>query len=106
MDYNLFIDDLAFDPDSSERHPPAGFIAVTSSQQALSLIHFEGFPIFVSFDHDLGGDDKVMNFLYMLQQEYDLSSIKPFDYQIHSANPVGRENIKSFMESWKKVYYG
>lgn len=59
-------------------------------------------PSFISFDHDLGGDDTTMVFLRRLtDEEWDGVSPPP-DYTIHSANPVGAQNIRSFMESWRR----
>ena len=60
-------------------------------------------PSFVSFDHDLGGDDTAMKFLRYLER-YGYCDQPPFDYQIHSQNPVGRDNIRSFMESWQRFH--
>lgn len=72
---------------------------------------------FLSLDHDLGLagklidkeddteyqiDHSVMNFLKWLATTY-WDGVAPVpDYAIHSANPVGRENIRSYMESWKR----
>ena len=56
----------------------------------------------ISFDHDLGegknGYD-CAKFLvnWCIEMGYDVPT-----YSIHSANPVGRENIKSVFESYKK----
>ena len=94
--YNLYIDDL--------RNPPADrdWVVCRSSQEALDLIMEIGMPSFISFDHDLGGEDTTMIFLRRLVNEvWDGQTVIP-DYQIHSANPVGVENIRSFMQSWKR----
>ena len=96
MTYNLYLDDL--------RNPPADrdWLVCRSSQEALDRIVDIGMPSFISFDHDLGEDDTTMIFLRRLVNEvWDEQTIIP-DYQIHSANPVGVENIRSFMESWKR----
>lgn len=50
-------------------------------------------------DHDLGGSDTAMDYLKILAYKFPDS---PPRYSIHSQNPVGAENIKAFMESWKK----
>lgn len=94
--YNLYIDDL--------RNPPADreWVVCRSSQEALDRIMEIGMPSFISFDHDLGEDDTTMIFLRRLVNEvWDGQTVIP-DYQIHSANPVGAQNIRSFMESWKR----
>lgn len=89
----LFIDDL--------RSPPSeDFIVARSSLDAIEAVKQHGWPTFISFDHDLGGDDTTMVFLRMLVNLWQGQPIP--DYMIHSANPVGSMNIHSFMESWKR----
>lgn len=93
--YKLFIDDI--------RNPPQGdWVVVRSSDEALAYIQNNGMPAFISFDHDLGGDDTTMVFLRKLVDFIWNGDDDPPAYEVHSANPVGRKNIISFMESWKK----
>lgn len=95
MSYKLFIDD--------ERSPPDETWVVTrSSYDALDYIETNGMPNFISFDHDLGGEDTTMVFLKKLVEYVWNGTDSPPDYKVHSANPVGSQNIISFMESWKK----
>jgi len=52
MEYNMFIDD--------ERYPPMDgdvWVIVRTSQQAIDWITSNGYPSFISFDHDFDGDD-------------------------------------------------
>lgn len=70
--------------------------------EAQNIVRERGMPEFISFDHDLGGDDTAIVFLKWLAYEYwDGKSPIP-DYRIHSANPIGQKNIESFMRSWRK----
>jgi hypothetical protein len=96
MTWNLYLDDL--------RIPPADrdWIICRSTDEALSTIAEQGLPAFISFDHDLGGDDTSMVFLRRLVNELWDGGTPPPSYQVHSANPVGVQNIVSFMESWKR----
>lgn len=96
MGYNLYLDDI--------RTPPAdrAWVICRSTDAALSLISEQGYPAFISFDHDLGGEDTSMVFLRRLVNEIWDGGTPPPAYQIHSANPVGVENIRAFMESWKR----
>jgi len=95
--YKLFIDDIRMPP------PPfADWVVVRSSEQALAYIQKHGMPVFISFDHDLGGDDTTMVFLRRLVDTVWNGTDTPPDYIVHSANPVGSLNIISFMDSWKK----
>lgn len=89
----LFLDDL--------RDAPPDFTVARSTVEALQLVQNQ-WPTFMSLDHDLGGDDTTMVFLRRLVNEiWDGTQPIP-EYVVHSANPVGRLNIISFMESWKK----
>ena len=60
----------------------------------------------ISFDHDLGegknGYDCAKWLVnWCMENGYDVPS-----YSIHSANPVGAENIKSIFDSYEKVKKG
>lgn len=90
----LFIDDI--------RNPPStDYVVVRSTNEAIAHIVTNGWPTFISFDHDLGEDDTSMVFLRRLVNEVWTNQPVPM-YTVHSANPVGSKNIVSFMESWKK----
>lgn len=96
MSYKLFIDDERFPAENSGE-----WVIVRSSQQAISEVYQKGMPSFISFDHDLGGDDTSMKFLrWLLDELLDDMIAFPVDfkYYVHSQNPVGAENIRSFME--------
>lgn len=96
MSYKLFIDDERFPAENSGE-----WVIVRSSQQAISEVYQNGMPDFISFDHDLGGDDTSMKFLrWLLDELLDGMIAFPVDfcYYVHSQNPVGAENIRSFME--------
>lgn len=93
--YRMFIDDIR-DP------PPGDWIVVRSTDEALAYVETNGMPAFISFDHDLGGDDTSMVFLRKLVNNLWNGNDDPPDYTVHSANPVGKLNIISFMDSWKK----
>lgn len=96
MSWSLFIDDL--------RTPPPGreWVLCRSTSEALAAVSERGLPSFISFDHDLGDQDTTMVFLRRLVSEmWDGTSLPP-KYSVHSANPVGAQNIISFMESWRR----
>ena len=98
--YKLFIDD--------ERFPtkPDWFVARTS-EQAITAIKNYGFPKEIAFDHDLGDDDTVINFLNFLPNYFidtNTKIPKDFKYSIHSQNPVGKENIDSKMKQLIKYF--
>ena len=100
MTWCLFLDD-----DRSLRDVPVPdkyrlkiWMTARSSQEALAIIDRLQSPMFMSLDHDLGGTDTAMVFLHCLAEKLS----KPPEYQVHSENPIGHENIVAFIESWKK----
>jgi hypothetical protein len=52
----------------------------------------------ISFDHDLHPGQTGMDCAKLLASR----EIVPTDYYVHSANPVGANNIRQFMENWKQ----
>lgn len=88
----LFVDDLRDPPDSS-------WTVARSTKEALELCR-DTWPEELSLDHDLGGEDRVMDFLKLF---HEMCGEKPIpSWKVHSANPVGRLNIMSFMDSWER----
>lgn len=94
--WNLFLDD--------ERHPPDNgrdFTLARSSHEAIACVEERGMPEFISFDHDLGGDDTAMVFLTWLENmllEDRLRLSETFSYTVHSQNPIGARNISGRLE--------
>jgi len=76
-----------------------------STEEALAAVSELGLPSFISFDHDLGDQDTSMVFLHRLVNEIWDGVSPPPDYQVHSANPIGSQNVISFMESWRRSRY-
>lgn len=99
MSWRLYLDDQLADPDAPERHTPSGFIGAASTAEAIALVESLGVPEYMSLDHDLGQSDRSMDFLKWLSNS---CADSPPKYDVHSANPIGRENIISFMESWNR----
>lgn len=97
----LWIDDDALTPGMEHfRYPPDdSWHIVTSVKEAKEFVKLYGFPEELGIDHDLG-EESVMSFLYWLEERYpDACAPK---WSIHSMNPVGAENVKSFMLSWER----
>lgn len=65
-----------------------------------------GIPTDMSLDHDLGMDFSGMDFVKWLcdhVMEHDLGSdFAKIKYQVHSMNPVGRQNMQSYLDNFKK----
>jgi len=101
-DKNLYIDDI--------RTPKNKFDIITrSSKETIKLMRNYGCPSFISFDHDLGGEDTSMIIIkWMVEHDMNLrekgKSFIPndFSFNVHSANPVGAKNIEGYLKSYLK----
>ena len=97
--WSLWLDDQLDDPEVVGRKTPEGFDGAKSTDEAAEFVRLWGPPVMMDLDHDLGGGDSAMVFLRWLSEEFPYSCPA---YLIHSENPIGRENIVAFMESWKR----
>ena len=96
MHYKLFLDDERLPPDDS-------WIVATSFNHAVKTVKVFGCPQVISFDHDLGTGKTGMDFAkWLINQALDNPDFIPdgFSYSIHSANPVGAENIRGLLENF------
>ena len=102
MSWNLFIDD--------ERHPKTNtpFIIARSVSDAQKLIMEKGCPVFISFDNDLGNEQGVplptgydlANWLVNQELDGNLKIPEDFTFHVHSANPIGKQNIEGLLKSY------
>lgn len=105
MTYNLFLDDIR-DPTWVYNHPPfKEWVVCRNYQEAVDIVNSRGFPAHVSFDHDLGDDSKSgFDFAkWLVNKDLDDHSMpNDWTYNIHSANGIGRENIKGLLDAYIK----
>ena len=97
MTYKLFLDDERMPIDHS-------WVIVRSYNSAVEAINALGMPRFISFDHDLGDSLSGYDFAKYVV-EYDIlhdvwKRRSDFDYYVHSQNPIGKENIEKYLESY------
>lgn len=93
--YQLYLDD--------ERTPIDGSLVIARTvEEAKELVLTRGAPSFMHLDHDLGGDSTSMDFLKWLYENFP--DAPPPPWSVHSANPVGRDNINSYLLSWKSLF--
>lgn len=107
--WNLFLDDLR-NPDEAVN--PLGvqkWIIARSVPQAREITAARGAPTVVSFDHDLGrveGDDGYEFAKWLVEKDLDAMERgkhflpADFKFQVHSANPIGAQNIESLLNNW------
>lgn len=100
FDYVLFLDD--------ERYPTnPNDIIVRNFDDARWIVENLGVPSHICFDHDLGhkkltGMDFAKWFVsYVMDNGYDPVEFGAlFSFSVHSQNPVGAENIRSYMQQF------
>ena len=128
--YRMFLDDERFSPNSNrvrvwinrvvehivDRYPTltglantfwprhkGDWIVVRSVEEAIAWVQHNTFPDFISFDNDLGKDQREgWEFAHWLI-DYDLNTGRmpeKFDFYVHSQNPVAAENIRSKLNSY------
>lgn len=127
MKYNLFLDD-----DSNRipnklpwiNLPKVDWTVVRSYNEFVNVITKLGLPEIVSFDHDLAdthylefhkawNGDKTLDYNNMGEKtgyhccqyliDYCISHKLPLpEIYIHTMNPIGRDNIQSLIDSYKK----
>lgn len=102
MTWNLFIDDERMPPDDGR----TWVIARTLAQSMVEIID-RGMPNYISFDHDMGENEKtgfdiVKEIVAMDMDATDEKYKLPadFDFYVHSQNPIGKENIESYLNNY------
>lgn len=120
-EYNLFLDDIRMPNDVTWVNLPMKvYTIVRNYADFVKIIENQGIPKFVAFDHDLSmahyGDglhgDVIDYNKYeektgydcakYLVQECSKKGVKHPPYVVHSMNPVGKQNIISYVESYNK----
>ena len=86
----IFLDDI--------RIPPPGAILCRTAEEAMKLLE-TGEVDYISFDHDLGLGLSGYDVAKYIEQLVFEGSIQCPRWTIHSANPVGRNNIEAAMKA-------
>ena len=96
--YKLFVDD--------EREPVKKFDYIARDyKETMKIFNKLGCPSYISFDHDLGARSKTGFDIVKDMVERDLNKNgrwipKNFTYYVHSANPVGKDNIEGLLDNY------
>ena len=98
----MFLDDI--------REPKNNYdVIVRSFEEAINFVKENGIPTYISFDHDLGCDEigNILKSGYDFAKwlvDMDIENIHKFPnnftFDIHSANPIGKNNIKSILNNY------
>lgn len=95
----LYLDDV--------RSTPAGWTRAYTAKEAIAYLE-TGKVTDISFDHDLGPEEagtgyQVANWI---EEQAYLGKLPPLGWGVHSANPVGYQNISRAMESAERFWLG
>jgi hypothetical protein len=98
----LYLDDV--------REPKNTFDKVVRSyEEAVEFVEQNGIPSYISFDHDLGcnSDGSILKSgfdfaKWLVNTDLDKKHKFPkdFSFNVHSANPIGRNNIESILYNY------
>lgn len=72
-------------------------------KEAQTTVNVMGWPIHISFDHDLGYDQPSgKDFAnWVVEQDIENNILREgFTFVVHSMNPVGAENIQAMMTQY------
>jgi hypothetical protein len=98
--YKLFLDDERFPKLSND------WVIVRNIKEFKKTIRDRGLPFEISFDHDLNqenGKSLPTGYDCLKWMVYDMRyDLRKVDVNVHSANPVGRDNIEGLLKSWNK----
>ena len=121
--YNLFLDDVRVPTDVTWADVPIDqhYSVVRSYKEFVDLITLRGLPKIVCYDHDLAdshyghglNNDEIPYDSYNEKTGYDCAkwlvaycfekNIKHPPYVVHSLNPIGKQNIESYINSYNKT---
>lgn len=91
----LFLDDI--------RQTPPDYERVCSYQEFTRFILENGLPDVISFDHDLGEGKSGFDCAKFLVDYCLDQNITFISFQVHSQNPVGRQNIESLLSNFNRI---
>ncbi|YP_010843527.1 nudix hydrolase [Klebsiella phage K64-1] len=100
MGYQLFLDDIRY----PSKYYSTEMVLCRSYDEAVKYVEEHGIPEFISFDHDLGdtSDNEKTGYSFakfLIDYMIDNGISNEFKYNIHSSNPVGADNIDSYLKA-------
>jgi len=106
--WKLFLDDLR---DPSKTYPDrdvSDWVICRSFDEAVQRIEDLGYPDEIFFDHDLGNGPTGYDFAkFLVNEDLNKNSFPiGFCFSVHSANPIGAENIKNLLDTYLRFKNG
>ncbi len=121
--YNIFLDDVRVPTDVTWADVPIDqhYSVVRNYKEFVDLITLRGVPKFVCYDHDLAdshyghglNNDDIPYDFYKEKTGYDCAkwlvaycsenNFKHPPYVVHSMNPIGKQNIEAYINSYNKT---
>jgi len=76
-----------------------------TASECIALLETEQVD-FISFDHDLGNDEDGTGYdvAKFIEERVVRGTMEPIEYSVHSANPVGANNIDNAMKSAFRIF--
>ncbi len=106
--WSLFLDDVRKPtefpvdrPAVAEGDTKSSVLWAVNVFQAVSYIEMHGMPDTFFLDHDLGPTENTMDFLKIVQARFPNNP--PKNVIFLTANPIGKENMRAFISSWRKT---
>ena len=101
----LFLDDIRSVEMVYEASEAKGFEVVRTYQEFVDYIRQNGLPDFISFDNDLGLDEKGMvapdGYAAAKWLVYESGlDLRKLRFRVHSANPVAAEQIRGLLTNY------
>lgn len=95
----VFLDDVRIMPDGYDIH-------VKTAKEAINLLR-KGDVTLISLDHDLGPEEAGTGYdvASFLEEAAYRKAVPPLHWQIHSANPVGIQNMRKALQNADR-YWG
>lgn len=95
----IWLDDLRNPPDNT------WWVCRTASYCIQCLKDFSTKVDTISLDHDLGNDEDGTGYdvVKFLEEQAVRDNLVPQNIKIHSANPVGRQNMQAGIDSIKRI---
>ena len=109
--YNIFLDDLRIPTDVTWANIPSDqhYSLVRSYKEFVDLITLRReVPKYVCYDHDLADCDNIIEMTGFDCAKWLVAycsdrNIKHPPYVVHSMNPIGKQNIESYINSYNKT---